>query len=172
MRSRTFRTDPLGEGLNIYRHGGRKGQLECVRRWHRRVEEIRFAEASGAEAERYLDTVYAFFQDCTHLADWVVHDLPGRSAAIEKLLAETPELRIARVISNATKHYELDRPPQVEGGFADGREYVPDGLPSASHPVRKQTWFVIANGEKYDIFLLAERCMEAWERFAEANDRA
>ncbi len=169
--SKSFRKNPLGEGLNIYRHGGWEGQLERVRRWHRRVAAIRFAKASDGSAEENLDTVYAFFQNCTHLVDWIVHDLPARTSAVEALYSRTPELRIARVISNATKHLDLDRPPSVEGGFADGREYVFNGWLSSSEPVRNQSWFVIANGEKYDIFDLAQRCMDAWEDFAAKVER-
>jgi hypothetical protein len=113
----------------------------------------------------YLDYVFAFFQNCNHLADWVKYDAPGGAARVERLFANTVELRICPDICNATKHHTLEHTPKVEGGFADGREYVPSGWPT-EHPVEGETWFVIAAGRKYDVFQLADCCMTAWDRFA------
>lgn len=124
-RPRRFATNPLGEGLNLYGRGGWRGQLSRVRRWHGRLR--------TADPDAYLDCLYAFFQNCNHLADWVANDAPGGTARVRAVLDETVELRICRDICNATKHFTLDRHPRVEGGFADGREYLPQGWPT-DHP--------------------------------------
>jgi hypothetical protein len=163
MTSKPFRTNPIGEGLNIYRHGGWLGQLERVRRWHKRIDRLHNSEAIDSLDSFVLDYVYAFFQNCNQLADWISNDAPDRKAAVERLIRTTPELQICRDIANATKHLDLDRPPKVAGGFADGREYVPGDSNGAG-------FFVIAGGEKYQLFDLVNRCMEAWERFADESD--
>jgi hypothetical protein len=46
--------------------------------------------------------------------------------------------------------------------------YVPEGWPT-NYPIEGMTWFVIADGEKYDIFDLADRCMAAWDRFVASS---
>jgi hypothetical protein len=62
----------MGEGLNIYRRGGWRGQLARVRRWHTRLR--------TAPPEDYLDFLYAFFQNCDHLSDWIAIDAPAGAA--------------------------------------------------------------------------------------------
>lgn len=113
----TFQTNPIGAGANLYERGGGRGQLERVGRWHARLR--------TAAADDYLDFLYAFFQNCNHLAHWVSSDAPGGAAEVQKLVAQTVELRVCRDICNATKHFTFGRPPKVQGGFADGREYRP-----------------------------------------------
>jgi hypothetical protein len=141
-----------------------------VRRWHVRVSSIRNARADPSHAAEYLDLIYAYFQNCNHLADWISADVAGAKERVEQLVHDTVDLQICRDICNATKHYRLDRPVRhpervdEDQGFADGREYVPHGWP-ADHPIEGETWFVIAAGEKRDIFDLVDRCMAAWENF-------
>lgn len=158
-----FRTNPIGEGLNIYRHGGWRGQLDRVRRWHQRIQRLRPAAPKDELDSFILDYVYAFFQNCNHLADWISKDAPDKREAVERLVAATPEFQICRDIANATKHLDLDRPPRVASGFADGIEYVP-WSGGAVEP------FVIAGGTKYRLSELVDRCLEAWERFAREHD--
>ena len=155
-----FRTNPLRGGGNLYRRGGWRGQFERVRRWHQRVHR--------ASPEDYVDFLYTFFQNCNHLADWVAADLPGGQAKVQRLLRTTLELRICRDLCNATKHFALNRPPKVEDGFADGREYTPADWPGAE----RSAFFIIAGGTKYDTLDLADRCMAAWEGFVEAQTTA
>ncbi len=152
-----FQTNPIGDGLNIYRRSGWRGQLARVRRWHARLR--------TADPDDYLDFIYAFFQNCNHLADWMASDAPVVAARVQALVASTTELRVCRDICNATKHFALDRPPKVAGGFADGREYRPESWPT-DHPGGFPI-FVIAGGEKYDALDLADRCLAAWEILAE-----
>jgi len=82
--------------------------------------------------------------------------------AVKRLFDKSPELRVARDISNATKHFGLNRRPWVTGGFADGREYAP-------HERRGESYFVISGGKMYRMFDLIDRCMDTWERFAKAE---
>jgi len=159
-----FRTNPLGEGLNLYRKDGWRGQFARIQRWHARVQEFRDARSDPSHFDEYQDFLHTFFQNCNHLADWITHDFPGGQARVEKLLADTVELRTCRDICNATKHHTLTSAPKVRDGFADGVEYSPVSWPTAK-PLANQTWFVIAGGKKYDVFDLVDRCFLAWQRF-------
>lgn len=155
-RPRTFQTNPIAEGLNIYRAGGWRGQLERTRRWHNRLRR--------ASAGDYADYLYTFFQNCYQLRDWVNLDLKGGQRRADDLFASTLELRLCRDICTALKHLDLHRPPRVPAGFADGHEYRPEGWPTdhAGLPI-----FFIASGQKFDSLDLADRNMEAWNRFAD-----
>lgn len=154
--TRSFLTNPIGEGQNLYRTGGWRAQFERVKRWHSRLR-----TCSGGE---YPDFLYAYFQNCNHLADWVVGDVPSWTPRVQQLIAETVELRVCRDICNATKHYTLNQPPKVPLGFLDAREYRPSDWPT-DHPGGFPLIF-IAGGVRYDGLELADRCLAAWEVFA------
>lgn len=73
--SNDSRTNPLGQGLNLYRQDGWRGQFARVQRWHGRCRAFRNARSDPSHFHEYRDFLYAFFQNCNHLADWVTHDL-------------------------------------------------------------------------------------------------
>ena len=72
-------------------------------------------------------------------------------------------MQLCRDICNGLKHFRLSN-ASVDSHFAIGREYVPTDVLS-ERPHINETWFIIADGEKRDIFELADRCMNLWEQF-------
>ncbi len=137
-----------------HRSPGLRGQLERVRRWHRRL----IAASSREDVEDFL---YAFFQNCYHLRDWLQPPAFDRGL-VERLFDENVELRICRDICNMTKHFELSKLPFTGREPSLAREYAGIG----------RGWFeddsnlvVLSAGEKYDALRLASRCLEIWEDF-------
>lgn len=47
--------------------------------------------------------LYAYFQNCNHLADCVIGDVPSWTPTVQQLIVETVELRVSRDTCNATK---------------------------------------------------------------------
>jgi hypothetical protein len=107
------------------------------------------------EAEH--DFLYAFFQNCHHLRHWLNAEGKVSGAEVDRFVAAHPELRLCRDICNGTKHLTISR-PSLDAALAIGREYVPAHWPG-TRPHVNETWFVIAGGEKYDLFELADRCV-------------
>jgi hypothetical protein len=93
-----------------YRH-----QLDRVRRFLDRVEG---PHASDVE---FQDMMWAFFQNCWHLKDWVRND-PLASEAQKKSIIDQAHasalLGISRDLCNGTKHLKLDRKPSSGAGAA------------------------------------------------------
>ena len=48
-------------------------QFNRVKRWHKKFEEISKGKAHNQESNYYKDVMYAFFQNCFHLKDWVIN---------------------------------------------------------------------------------------------------
>lgn len=67
-----------------------------------------------ADAEDYL---YAFFQNCYHLRDWLLGTYS--QDAIDDFLKSTLPMRICRDVANLTKHFALD---WIKGDVALFRE--------------------------------------------------
>ena len=140
---------------SVHKAGGWHGQWQRVHRWHTRLK------ASGA-ADRE-DFLYAFFQNCAFLPEWIRRDRPTnlRQHEVEDLVRNHVELRLCQDISNATKHFSLDD-PKLSREFSAAREYVPaplgGGEPSAAA-------VVLAEGVKYNALELADRCLEIWQSF-------
>jgi hypothetical protein len=97
-------------GNTGYRH-----QLDRVRRFLGRVE------APQANDVEFQDMVWAFFQNCWHLKDWVKND-PLASDAQKKAVIDQAQasalLGICRDLCNGTKHLGLDRKPSSGTGAA------------------------------------------------------
>jgi hypothetical protein len=155
----------MGVGWSVHKNGGWRGQLERTRRWHARVRALQAQKGIYVEVED-LDILYAFFQNCHHLREWLhlSRDIPHKD--IDDFVAQHKQLGVARDIANGTKHFHISR-PSIDALFSIGREYEPPPHPGAAPG---QRWFVIA-GEMYDIFDLTDTCMQLWDLFL-ANRRA
>jgi hypothetical protein len=147
----------MGLGWSIHRNGGWHGQYERMIRWHQRV--IRAALTGSSDLE---DFALVFFQVCYHLRDWMIETGGATRLELDRLFAESMDLRVCRDICNGAKHLNITR-PSVDAGFSIGREYAP-------YEPTNVRLFVIA-GAKHDLLELAARCVDAWRVFAERTSR-
>ena len=150
-------------------------QLERVRRYHARFAQIDGGFEATLPSENYVDDMYAFFQNCYHLKDWLKKDpaftaRPNKSAQdIEDVVTNTPCLAICADICNATKHLGLDltQHPARSGHEpkVTRREFhVSVGGPAQPLAIKAT---VEHNGRNLDAFTLASDCLQAWEAFVQ-----
>ncbi|MBX9791037.1 MAG: hypothetical protein K2Y37_19125 [Pirellulales bacterium] len=148
-------------------------QLDRVRRYHARFAAINSGFEATLPSEHYVDDIYAFFQNCYHLKDWLKKDpvftaRAGKSKQdIEDVVTNTPCLAICADICNATKHLGLDitkNPPRSghEPKFTKREFHVSVGGPTQSLAIKAT---VEHNGANLDAFTLATDCLTAWEAF-------
>jgi len=130
-----------------------RSQWEIVLRWHKRVE--------GARArEDVADFLYAFFQNCYVLRDWLPSDI-FPPADVRMFLKKHIEMRLCRDIANMTKHGRLSQSatgsepslareyqPRRRGRFGDDADFV-----------------VLSGGDTYDLRDISARCINAWRHF-------
>ena len=144
---------------SLHKAGGWRGQWHRVRRWHSRVQ-------TGEPVDRE-DFLYAFFQNCASLRDWLKYDRPEslEQRELEDLVKNHVELRLCQDISNATKHLQLSD-PKMRREFAQAREYVPAPVKGGSP---SSTIVLLADGQKYDALVLVDRCVEIWRSFLKTH---
>lgn len=90
--------------------GGYRDQLARARRFLDRVlrQPVEWDEWDDVA---FQDFMWAFFQNCWHLKDWIAKDPVMPAATKEALkiaIRASPILPIARDMANGTKHFKLD----------------------------------------------------------------
>jgi hypothetical protein len=117
----------------------------------------------------YDDFVWAFFQNCWHLRDWIHNDpsLPKnlRANVMEEWKRE-PCLLVCSDLANGTKHLALDRPRDGEGAKHSHR--VLEVMAGDSSQTKLLYYVARGNGERLEALSLANACMRAWVRILRA----
>ena len=145
---------------SIHRRGGWKAQYARMLRWRDRIEAIDWSADSIPDTA--LDDVYAFFQNCFALRDWISEGEPDLKSAAYGAVDESPALKICRDLCNGTKHFNLSHPGTK--GFAVGVQYRAQAF---------VVWTVLEDGEERERLLvvleLAADCVAAWLVFLECH---
>jgi hypothetical protein len=139
---------------SIHSSLGWEGQFARVSRWLDRLMHAHSPE----DAEDFL---YAFFQNCYHLRDWISTKVS--STDLDSFFKDSLPLRICRDAANLTKHSALDRKPAQEYELSILREYA--GIDKG--------WFendtrlvIVTNYQKDGIVLdsreVARECLRLW----------
>jgi len=152
----------MGLGLSAHSSGGWRGQYERVLRWHRLVKRIGRAK-TDEDTEQEHDFLYAYFQNCYQLRDWLRNAGAVAPEALREFFRLNEPMGVCRDICNGTKHWQIDH-ASVDAHFSIGREYVPTDWPG-ERPHVNESWFIICGGSKYDVFQLADTCMALWGSF-------
>ena len=133
---------------------GWQGQFLRMQRWYDRLDQ--------AEDESDIeDFLYAFFQNCYHLRDWLENTGVLPEQVLGDFINANEEMQICRDICNATKHFSLNR-SAFDREFALAREYVG---PARGRFGQDATLVVHIEEKKYDAFDLAAACMRLWRDF-------
>ena len=135
---------------------GYRDQLDRARRFLERVE------APGARPDAYYqDDVWAFFQNCWHLKDWLLNDPRLNQETKTKITAAASAARCLMIcsdITNGTKHYLLKEPrvgarhSHTNTRIEPGREAIVDCLIE----LEDGTWLSARK--------IARECLTEWER--------
>lgn len=120
-------------------------------------------KASAAGSADLDDFMFAFFQNCFMLREWIKKTSPLSKGDLDNLFNSTPELRICRDICNGTKHYSISK-PSVDAEFSILREYDPSEASGHRLRIIVQDKNHVADG-KYDLLELAGKCLRIWEGF-------
>ena len=159
-------------------------QLSRIRRWKKRLDEIRFSNSPESSIPDHYDFIYAFFINCYHLRDFLEHGGIIPKKVVDKLFEENVEMQICRDICNESKHCILDSPsigvriPNKNRKSANSwagvcliKEYDPfqEILKNDNH-IKNIKCVVLAKGIKYDVFELADKCLKLWENLFKEND--
>lgn len=145
---------------SFHRGSGWRTQYERLERWFERIK-------SAQSKEDCADFIFAFFQNCYHLKDYLLETAEIKKSEIEDLFSQKTEMGICRDICNVTKHCHLNFPPSQKYEISFIQTYAPQ-----NHPYFSPGWFgddakllVVADDKNYDARELAFTCLNIWKEF-------
>jgi hypothetical protein len=133
-------------------------QVERVNRFLERIK------TPSNDQQEYEDMLWAFFQNCWHLRDWITNDdsapkeLKSAIKSSEKL---SKWLLLCADLANGSKHFKRNRDPFLGGEMhSDVTVYVGSTTPKADF-----RYFVTDNaGQEYDAVAVAIEAVREWVR--------
>ena len=137
-------------------------QYERMKRWFKRFEEIHDGKTHDRPSYYYQDEVFAFFQNCYHLKDWVINSGVIAKDKVESFISQSTELSICADLCNGSKHLQLKRTRTGDYSTDIAAQHYTLSLPEERISVRYE---VISSNQKYDAFSLATECIKEWHDF-------
>jgi hypothetical protein len=135
---------------------GYRDQLDRARRLLERLE------SSGPKADiAFQDDVWAFFQNCWNLADWIQNELRFSDtikAEIRAAVEKAHCLKLCYDIANGTKHYKLTSPKLGARHLRTTIEIVP------GEETLMDCVIELPDGTNLSAKKLARECMTQWEQ--------
>jgi hypothetical protein len=151
-------------------------QLERMKRYFARFKRINDGKAHDQPSPNYDDEVYAFFQNCYHLKDWIKNDPAcSRWSNVEDLINTNADLSICADLCNALKHLTLTKPRSSANPAFSGSQIalkIGDGFEVKESVDIAIKYKISTSSGEIDAFELAERCVAAWESFINSNANA
>ena len=148
-------------------------QYNRIKRWHRLFQEIDSGKNHNQDTHYYVDTVYAFFQNCWHLKDWIKHDDENNLTKqdMDNFTKRHPELKVCGSLCNCTKHLKITGEKNKK--FFDknteiGDKHLKLGRGGGA-PQVKIKFEIVDSKKTYDAFNLATKCLEIWRNFLKDN---
>lgn len=150
-------------------------QFYRIKRWHSRLNSIRFSNSPESEADNQLDFIYAFFTNCFILEDWLKNS-GVNSKKIYDYRDQHIELKICRDLCNNTKHLLLTKGKSSISTLAKSNE-LSNGVTihkvyddsSFDKPLKYSNYIIMADFKKYYVFDVADKCVLLWGNFLEKN---
>ena len=138
-------------------------QWARVNRWLSVIEQTNAGRTHTRESDAYQDELYAFFQNCYHLKDWLKNSGAVTPDHVESFVRGSESLRICGDLCNGSKHLTLKWPRERHDVAIGERHFA---LEVGSGPPTISVKYEVTVGDKtYDAFSLAESCMAGWQGY-------
>jgi hypothetical protein len=122
----------------------------------------------GASFNELEDSLWAFFQNCWHINDWIRNDptltQPVKDA-VWKEVRNTTSILIAADLANGSKHFSTD-PSRQKVGSSDTAiqfRHQPDGTIVTEHVI------AVNDGKRVLAIELAKKAMADWQDILRRN---
>lgn len=153
-------------------------QLARVRRFLARVENLSVNpkfELPPEKQTEYEDILYAFFQNCWHLKDWIKHDATAPSTLADRIEDHCTQYRsllLSADVANGTKHLRLNRPPRL-GSKVVAKIMVglTDSFGTGKSTIQVRYAYEITDdaGNSSDALASARQAVSDWETLIKTN---
>lgn len=143
---------------NVFEWDGWQGQYRRARRWLERFLAVA-NEWDSHTLDDQIDFALAFFQNAYHLRDYLLREGAVSQKSLDDLMEQTRDLRIARDLTNGSKH-RLVTKPSVDASPWIHRSLNFGGTPRLT---------LKADPELLDLVSVACACLAAWDGFLRAE---
>ena len=131
-------------------------QYYRMKRWYYLLEKMRKStEVDDDPTINYIDVIYAFFQNCHHLKDWIKNDHLKTNPDVEQFINENECMKICADICNGSKHYS-DTSLRSKSNIV----VEPTFRPIEKRIIPELGCVFSVNGIDYDPFNLATECVK------------
>jgi len=146
-------------------------QYNRIKRWYKLFQEIDSGKIHDRDTDYYVDTIYAFFQNCHHLKDWIFHDNDGKFAKsdLNTFINNHEELKICGSLCNGSKHLVITN-SHYDVNTRMGKKELKLSIGGSKSPRIKVKFEIVTSDKSYDAFGLATKCLEIWEKFLDDNN--
>lgn len=150
---------------NITGETSYNAQFDRAKRWFDRFTQINDGRYHTISSNNYLDEVYAFFQNCYHLKDWIKNDETAGdfSTSVENYVNNNRHLRLCADICNGSKHFKLNKQKSGENPRMRSKHHKLNL--STDPPVIAIQYSIVTDSGILDAYDLAKKCMAAWDSF-------
>jgi len=151
-------------------------QFARMKRWYERIKKIDQGEPHDLSyinlpPDYYYDEVYAFFQNCYHLKDWIKNDDTVKllKEDVEDFIKRHECMCLCADICNSTKHLNLTRPPKSGQVPEFKRRELSLRLEGGPEPIINDKFFIETKTGTVNAFELASECVRKWGEFIKDN---
>jgi hypothetical protein len=142
-------------------------QLARVERFLQRIL------APTTDRKEYEDFLWAFFQNCWHLRDWIKNDTSIRKRkrdVILPIIHKSKILAICQCLANRSKHYRLDGRSPRHAKMVGGISLTIEDSQSAEDAVTSSVDYIIRVGKKTRPALpFAQDAVSEWRNILHEN---
>jgi hypothetical protein len=149
-------------------------QLNRVRRFLKRVETLHRTSAPWRSDENkrleYEDMLWAFFQNCWHLKDWIKNDLDAPNElrhGLEKALESGSYIPLCADLANRNKHLSLRI--NRRNGKLQARFTITVGGPLR---ILHRYQVIYGDGDSLGALDVARGAVEEWEKLINSHGRS
>lgn len=139
-------------------------QFLRVKRWLKRFKQAHKEKAYKQNDPEYgKDILYAFFQNCFHLKDWIINSSNLPRDDINRFINSDTDMKICRDLCNASKHLTISRSsidPNISVSKNKGKFSINKKSEKIIH-----YWIKVKRYPLIDALRLAEACVVKWEAF-------
>jgi hypothetical protein len=139
---------------NVFEWDGWQGQFCRARRWLDHLIVVA-NDWETYSLDEQIDFALAFFQNVYYLRDYLLREEVVAQKALDELMIQTTALRIARDLTNGSKHRFVTR-PSVDASPWILRSLNFDRTPRLT---------LKAGAELLDLVAVACACLDAWRAF-------
>jgi hypothetical protein len=142
-------------------------QYDRLKRYYDRFTAIDQGRPHDVASDNYIDDIYAFFQSCYHLKDWIKNDSDVSQSIkdrVEHYITSKRSLSLCGDLCNSTKHLIRTKSDRShENPFFGAKKFALD-LGSGPTTIRLK-YQIETDREPIDAFQLAAESIADWESF-------